>query len=255
MQDAVERWRLRRLGRLLWGPSGPQGLTWRLFARELGVLLGFGLVMTAVFAGVVYPALGLPATGPEPLRTVGFLVLITIMLHRRGERWSDFGLVRWPSWWTLAAMSVALLAVKLFILQPVSDAIRVGLQLPAPDHAFFAHIEGSLPALALWLVIAWLVGGFAEELVFRGYLMNRIGMLLGGRRVGWVIAVTVQALIFGLGHAYVGLTGAVSGTLTALVYGAFVLLAKRRLWPVILVHGLWDSLGVILLYLHGTPGS
>ena len=85
--------------------------------------------------------------------------------------------------------------------------------------------------------------------------MKRVAESLEGRAAGWALAVIVQAALFGAMHAYLGRAGVVSATFAAMFYGLCFLLAKRSLWPVVLVHGAWDSLGFILIYLRGVPST
>ena len=71
----------------------------------------------------------------------------------------------------------------------------------------------------------------------------------------WVVAVVAQAALFGLAHTYLGLSGGVSAAFSALTNGVFFLVAGRNLWPVVLVHGMWDSAVITLLYMHGVPST
>ena len=64
-----------------------------------------------------------------------------------------------------------------------------------------------------------------------------------------------QAALFGLLHTYLGLSGGVSAGFSALTNGVFFLLSGRNLWPVILVHGMWDSAVATLLELNGVPST
>lgn len=229
--------------------------SWRVFGVELAVLLSIAVAVTLPFTLLIYPALGLPGIAPVPVRTAVLLFVVWWLIRRQGEGWADFGLRRPENLGRIALITVGLLLGKLFIIQPLSDMIRSFLALSPPDYSFFAHIQGNVPALVLWLVIAWGVGGFGEEMLMRGYLMNRISRLFGGTGWAWTLAVVSQALLFGVAHTYVGLTGIVGAGFTALTFGLFYLLAGRNLWPVIIVHGLWDTLGVILIYLNGIPST
>lgn len=228
-------------------------ISWRIFGLELAVLLPVAAVVMALFALLIYPALGLPRIAPVPARTAVLVLVVWWLIKRRGEGWSDFGLRRPNSVWRIALITVGLFLFKLFIVQPLSDLIRDLLALNAPDYSFFEHIHGNVPALLLWIIMAWAIGGFAEEMLMRGYLMNRISLLLGGTAWAWTIAVVSQAVLFGIAHAYVGLTGIVGAGLGALTFGGFYLLSGKNLWPVILVHGLWDTLAITLVYLYGAP--
>ena len=230
-----------------------QAISWKQFGRELAVLLPVAALITWITKAFVYPALGLSASGPVPIRTVVLVVLVWWLIRDRGESWADFGLRRPRSLWVIAAITVGLLIGKLFVVQPLSDMLRTALDLGPADYTFFNHIHGNAPALAFWLLVAWVVAGFGEEMLMRGYLMGRISSLLGGTSVAWVVAVVAQAALFGLAHTYLGLSGGVSALFSALTNGVFFLVARRNLWPVVLVHGMWDSLAVTLIYLNGAP--
>ena len=62
-------------------------------------------------------------------------------------------------------------------------------------------------------------------------------------------AVLLPALLFGLGHFYYqGLRGLVMTTAIGIAFGAAFLLLKRNLWPLVLVHGVIDTINFIALY-------
>ena len=75
-----------------------------------------------------------------------------------------------------------------------------------------------------------------------------IAELLGASRAAWIAAVVSQAIAFGLIHTYQGPAQAISVGIGGAVYGTAFLLARRNLWPLVLAHGLNDTLGFIFLY-------
>jgi membrane protease YdiL (CAAX protease family) len=84
--------------------------------------------------------------------------------------------------------------------------------------------------------------GFAEELVFRGYLTQQF--------VGWsdscAIAVILQGVVFGLAHGFYG-----KAMLAVMLQGWLLgLLAywRKSLRPGMLAHGLQDSVGGIVAF-------
>lgn len=230
-------------------------ISWRRFGLELAVLLLVAFPVTWITRVFVYPGLGLPASGPVPVRTIVLVAIVWWLIRSRGESWADFGLKRPKSLWAMAGIMLGLLIGKLYVVTPLSDVIRTALDLGESDYTFFNHLHGNTLALALWLPLAWVAAGFGEEMLMRGYLMGRISSVLGGTSVAWVVAVVAQAALFGFLHTYLGLGGGVSAALSALTNGVFFLLSRRNLWPVILVHGIWDTAAVILIYLTGTPST
>jgi membrane protease YdiL (CAAX protease family) len=63
------------------------------------------------------------------------------------------------------------------------------------------------------------------------------------------MAVLLQAVLFGAVHAYNrGLFGFLVLGAVGAVLGTFYLVFQRNLWPVILAHGLGNTLGFLLRY-------
>jgi uncharacterized protein len=84
--------------------------------------------------------------------------------------------------------------------------------------------------------------GFAEELIFRGYLIQQFSAWTGSR----AIAVILQGIVFGLAHGFYGLA-----MLAVMLQGWLLgLLAcwRKSLRPAILAHGLQDSIGGIVAF-------
>jgi uncharacterized protein len=109
------------------------------------------------------------------------------------------------------------------------------------DHA--ASIEGYLPRkaleCALWVLVS-LSAGFCEELVYRGYLQRQF--------TAWtrspVLALLLQAIVFGVSHGYQGLAACAKIAVFGLVFGV-VALWRRSLRPGMLAHAATDILAGI----------
>lgn len=225
------------------------------FAFEMAILVALGLFLTITFAFLIYPAFGWSSVAPMPIKTVVLAIAAWLLIRSAGERLSDFGLRCPRPMWLAVVLVLAFFGIKLFVAQPLSDALTDWLNIARGDHGTFDHLRGNLPALVAWLAAAWLVGGLGEEFIFRGYLMKRVANVLGGGAGSWTAALILQALVFGSMHFYLGVGGMISATIGAIFFGLFFLLARRNLWPAIMVHGLWDSLVLILIYSSGAPST
>ncbi len=221
------------------------------FAIELVAIAAVSISLWLLFSAFIYPLLGIQASAPMPVRTVVVLVMVFVFIKRRKETFSEFGLKLTHPMWVVGALTIAFFGLKLVLVQPIADWIVGILSLPRADTGVFDHIQGNLTAYLGWLIVAVGVGGFAEEFIFRGFLLKRIYDVFTLRSVGITVAVILQAIIFGALHFYVGLAGVISATVSALVYGCFFVISGKSLIPLILTHALWDSLIFTLLFFSG----
>ena len=233
----------------------PSPLTAKDIGREILILAAVFSVLTALFSFVIYPMFGRTGAAPMPLRTVILVVVIYWLARARGESFSSFGFSRPKRIWLALVLGLAFVAINLFALSPAKEMIRDALSFPPADISALTHIYGNLPAYIGWLVITWVAAAFGEELIFRGYLMNRFAALGGGSATAWAIAILGQAVLFGAGHLYAGVGSAITTSFGAIFTGIFFFVAGRNLWALIIAHGIWDSLGITLIYLNGTPST
>ena len=206
------------------------------------------LYVSAAFiaSAVALEALAVPHAGAVAI--VVALAVATWRLHAAGTRWCDVGL-RSPTRWTRVALwafaaYALVIAANFLIVIPLSRR----LAWPPTDVAKLGDLAGNLPLLVTWLVVAWITAAFGEELLFRGFLQTRLTALLGSRTPATVAAILLQAVLFGLGHLGFGIRGAVTAGVVAVVFGTIYAMNGRNLWPLILAHGVTDSVSLVALY-------
>ncbi len=105
---------------------------------------------------------------------------------------------------------------------------------PAAGNAILRTSPSGSLAVTVWICLS-LSAGICEEIVFRGYLQRQLTALTGN--LG--LAIVLQAIIFGIGHAYEGIGSIVNITLHGLVLG---LLAawRRNIRAGMIEHAAWD---------------
>ncbi len=222
-------------------PGGQERGPWWLLGTEAAVI-------AAVFA--------LDATGHVPVSKTPWLLLLGwVSLRLRGARWRDVGFRRGPRAGRLAYLGImggiALETFQLTITQPL--VVRaLGAQ---PDLQQFANLAGDLPRAALYLVLVWVIAAFGEELVWRGYVFNRLVGLLGWIRAPYSAALAIASLMFGVAHFHQGLPGVVVDSVGGLILGAAYVGCDRNLAIPIAVHGVVDTIDVVLGYLGQLPGT
>lgn len=236
-------------------PEGPEStkatIDRRRAAAELAAFGALALVLRIAFDPLFWRFAG-------PVSLIATLICLALYLRRRGEGWSSVGLI------PLRGVKAKLLVLPqaLLVFGFFAAAVTVVLYggealgwtflktVPEGVGDRWGDVEGSLPMLLLWLGIVWTAAAFGEEMFFRGFLVTRALALFRGVPLAPVFAVLIPALLFGLGHFYYqGLRGLVTTAAIGIAFGAAFLLLKRNLWPIVLVHGVVDTINFIVLYL------
>lgn len=189
-----------------------------------------------------------------PVSETPWLVAIGwLSLRLRGLSWRAVGLRR-PARWgrTLAAALVAGVGLQVaseYAIEPIVERLTGEV----PNLSSFRPLVGNLPAALLMLALVWTLAAFGEEMAYRGYVLERAAALGHRTPASYLVAMVAVSLLFGVGHAYQGVAGVASSTVSGLLFGGLYLAAGRNLWLPILAHGISDTLGVGLIYLGLVP--
>ena len=171
------------------------------------------------------------------------LLMIGFITWLKGLGWSDLGFKHPDSW-----PRILLVGILVAIVLQSAALLQIKLGGPMPDISSFSQIKNNPWALLGYLVISWTSAGFGEEIIWRGFIMTQISRLFGAGKTGWTIGLFTSAILFGLVHAYQGITGILMTSITGIIFGLVFLNSKQNLWASILAHAFTDSLAFILIY-------
>ncbi len=156
-----------------------------------------------------------------------------------------------PRYWPqVALMGGAIAVAGVYLSEKVVSPFLLRLTGETQPQAIeLVSLRGNLPYLAFLLVGIWLLAAIGEELVYRGYVLNRLVDLLGRGKAGWGVGLIVSSLMFALGHGIFNRAVVVGGFLLGLIEGGLYLASRRNLWLSIVFHGTWDTVFLILSFL------
>jgi uncharacterized protein len=187
-------------------------------------------------------------------KTPYFFLLGWASLRLRGLRWKDVGFIRPRSWGNALLMGIAVgITMELFELF-VTQPLLVRWLGKMPNLSDFAGLVGNWKLTLFFLLLVWTLGALGEELVYRGYLMNRFAGLFRNTRAAWVASLIVISIVFGCAHLDQGATGMVENISDGLILGALYLACGRNLAAPIIAHALGDSIDFVLIFLGRYPG-
>jgi membrane protease YdiL (CAAX protease family) len=221
---------------------------WRGTLRNSRLL--FAIEIAIVVAIFVADGYGLIVFSKTPY----LLVLAILSLWLRGVRWRDIGL-RFDSGWARLlligiAAGVAMEALELFVTQPFLTKLTGKL----PDLSDFRDVVGNARLVAIYIALSWVLAGLGEELVWRGYLMNRVAGFFAYGRTGWIASLILVNIAFGLAHSYQDVTGIVENVIDGMLLGLLYLACGRNLIVPIVAHGMTDTLDMLIIYSGHYPG-
>ncbi|MEP0264278.1 CPBP family intramembrane glutamic endopeptidase [Dokdonia sp.] len=116
------------------------------------------------------------------------------------------------------------------------------------DLSVFEPYKGNLPAALSLLALMWTSAAFAEEIVFRGYLMRQFIKFFGSSKISLVINILLFGFIFGWVHAYQGISGQILSGITGTLLAVIFHIRKNDLWFNIAVHGFIDTTALVYIY-------
>lgn len=175
-------------------------------------------------------------------------------LRLRGLRWKEIGFTSPKNWgrailWGVA-VGIGMELLELFVTQPLL-ARTLGKM---PDLSDFADMVGNLKIFLIYLVLVWTLGVLGEEIVYRGYLMNRVAGVLRESKAAWISSLIVVSVVFGCGHLDQGATGMIENILNGLMLGGLYLACGRNLAVPVIAHAFTDTADFVLIYLGKYPG-
>jgi hypothetical protein len=179
------------------------------------------------------------------LAAIGLLTLAALATGSISS--SELGLSGGEPWTATVGFALAWLGL-MWACSPLADRIATQLARTPPRLDAFRILQQSRIMLILGIVVAWILGGFLEELAFRAILLRSVesGMsALLPAAVAAGIAVVVAGAGAGVIHLYQGLRAAMIVTQLSMLFGLLFVLSGHDLWAVILCHGLYDTIAFI----------
>lgn len=219
-------------------------LTYRLFIflmqlktfleTKLGIavelVLFFTIALSTLQLGIVIPILIVIAIGSLKTREIKYRDLGFIK--------TDFKLKN-----ILIGIGVAVFYFGLFyFIDPFISKFTSG-NLPS-----VFGIKSDIPKLIIELLITWTIAAFGEEILFRGYLINRLIDLIGDSLQAKILIVLLVGTAFGFVHYYQGTHGVVVAGIVGVFQSVIYLIHHKKLVIPIIAHGMFDSIGFLTLF-------
>ena len=178
------------------------------------------------------------------------LIVIALVVWRRPGGLEQLGFFPVDSWPRTLAFSFCLGTLvslgAIVLLEPLTERLT---GVPH-DLRLVEHLRGDLRATLKLLPLVWLLVAPVEEVLFRGFLMNELALLLGAGTPALLLNLLLSSTLFGLAHWYQGPSGVLSTAVVGVILGAVFIWADFNIWPAIFTHAFVDTVSLVLLYLN-----
>jgi membrane protease YdiL (CAAX protease family) len=178
-------------------------------------------------------AAALVATG-----AIAAIVAAVLLIATQWEGLSLAAIGLRPPSWKGFALGIAVAALFIAIIGPVLMRMPGWLGLPGFD----AGLQKAAAAPGWLLLASILVVAGAEEVLYRGYAIERLEALTGST----VLACALSAALFALAHVPMWGWGASSATLVSGAIFAALYAWQRDLFPLVIAHVATDIAGLLL---------
>ena len=179
------------------------------------------------------------------------VALIAVLILGYSRLVGENGILKFDHSVNLKTTLVIAFSMASIILMAIYFVVRPALELVTNElHQIgtFSNLRGNLKLLVIGIGMGWILGGFAEEIVFRGFLLKKISDQLPGK-IGQVVAVAITSIIFGYLHAYQGFVGQLLAGIMGITLGSIFIMNKGRIWLNIFIHGFINTISIVTIYL------
>lgn len=180
------------------------------------------------------------------LHTCAFAAVMTLvvdaLLRGSGERLGDLGFGRRlgpPE----SSFTIPMRIFLVLILGMLASVVAGAAGPTESESSVFDELARE-PFGPFWLLVLSVVGGgYLEELI-RAFCLTRFERVFGS--VGLFAAVVIDSAVFGLAHRYQGDAAVVVTGMLGLFF-AGIFLWRRRVVDAMVMHALWDVVGVLAI--------
>ena len=178
------------------------------------------------------------------------LIIATWRMKVRNVKWKDLGLRKPESFKKTAFVTVGILiAIVLSIMafEMIKDYLPFSIEQKNYSEnsvSKFGNLKGNW-VLFFTIIPAVLIESMLEELLDRGFLINWFEKLFSKTTIATILAVVLQALIFGFRHSYDLSDRSIRVGLIGLIMGIAYVKFGRNLWPLIIAHCVLNTMSMV----------
>ena len=180
---------------------------------------------------------------------ISILIIIANYIEYKGKLFSELGFQRKKFTVKNILVFAPLAAVGLFAFYIFALVPGITKLTGVPiDYSSMGHLQRNLQVTLCYLLLVVATGGFAEEIIFRGYFMRQFIKFFGETKISLALNIVIFSCFFGFMHMQQGITGQLVAGSTGALLSIIFYMRKYDLWFNITIHGFFNTLGIFSLY-------
>jgi len=178
------------------------------------------------------------------------LIVASWRMKIRGITWKDLGLRKPDNLWKtvgVTALILVIIVTSIIIFEIFKDQLFSSSSAESSQESAinkFGDLKGNWSHFFSIIFFIW-VESFLEELLDRGFLMNWLEKLFSMTSIATILAVVLQAVLFGFRHSNDLSERSVTVGIIGLVMGIAYVKFGRNLWPLIIAHCILNTLSMM----------
>lgn len=176
----------------------------------------------------------------------GIIVALTVFWASKFN-WNEFGIGKLN--WVKTFIQAVLFAILIFIIMNIIMQPFVEHYWGETNLSQLDGIRGNFVNYLMFIAFMWIIAAFGEEFLYRGFFMKRFAEILGGKDKDWLISAVAISALFGMAHLYQGISGMITTGLIGFFLSIIFYKNRENLTLNILTHGIYDMIGITLIYL------
>ncbi|UQA74265.1 CPBP family intramembrane metalloprotease [Sphingobacterium siyangense] len=189
-----------------------------------------------------------PHAVPLPFYSYAVICFLAIflVLRREGRSLKDLGLNKKNLSSRVILLGILSALAWVIFMQIIYIPVIKHL-FNVPDYMEYNFIRSSMARLIMTIVAAWIIGGFYEEVVFRGCIQNILEKRLFKGMGRW-LPIVITSILFGLYHLQQDIFAVIAACLGGFYWSILYKKWNNNLWVSIISHALFDMITLILIY-------
>ncbi len=176
-------------------------------------------------------------------------ILVLIWVSVSNTPWREIGYVRPKSWARALMIGIVFGVAFKFAMK----AIVMPLFGAPPINQAYHFLAGNTAALPGMVLVMIFNAGIGEETIFRGWMFERLGKLLGQGVAAKTLIVLVTSALFAAAHySTQGLPGVEQAAFTGLIFGT-IFAATGRIFTLMIAHAAFDLAALAMIYWDAEP--